>query len=143
MLINSANLDALRAGFKTSYQAGVATAKATTMWPRIATRIPATTKEQKYGWLGKFPRVREWIGPRAVQNLMQHDYAIKEKPWELTVPVDKDDIETDNLGIYAPMFEQIGQQTEALPDQLILHCCSPVSPPLATTDSTFSTPTIR
>lgn len=119
MLINSANLDALRAGFKTSYQTGVATARASTMWTRIATRIPSSTKEQKYGWLGKFPRVREWIGPRAVQNLMQHDYAISEKPWELTVAVDKDDIETDNLGIYGPMFEQMGQQTETLPDQLI------------------------
>jgi phage major head subunit gpT-like protein len=119
MLVNAANLDSLRVGFKTSFQRGVATAKATTMWSRIATLVPATTKEQKYGWLGRFPRVREWIGPRALQNLMQHDYSIKERPWELTVTVDKDDIETDNLGIYTPMFEQMGQQTEALPDQLI------------------------
>lgn len=119
MLVNSANLDTLRVGFKTSFQQGIDQAQARSFWTRVATRVPSTQKEQKYGWLGKFPRVREWIGPRAVQNLMQHDYAITEKPWELTVGVDKDDIETDNLGIYAPMFQQMGAQTLALPDQLI------------------------
>lgn len=40
---------------------------------------------------------------------MQHDYAIAEKPWELTIGVDRDDIETDNLGIYNPMFQEMGR----------------------------------
>ena len=119
MLINAAALNDLRVGFKTSFQQGIADAQARSFWARVATRVPATTREQKYGWLGRFPRVREWIGPRAIQNLMQHDYSIKEKAWELTVGVDRDDIETDNLGIYAPMFQQIGAQTIALPDQLV------------------------
>jgi len=117
MLVNAANLETLRVGFKTSFQGGLAQAKDD--WDRIATLIPASQKEQKYGWLGKVPRVREWIGPRAVQNLQQHDYAIREKPWELTIGVDKDDVETDNLGIYAPMFAEMGMQTKALPSQLV------------------------
>lgn len=109
MLINSANLDALRVGFKTTFQGALG--QASQDWQRIATVVPATTKEQKYGWLGKVPNVREWIGPRAVQNLMQHDYAIKEKALELTIGVDRDDIETDNLGIYAPLFAEMGLST--------------------------------
>ncbi len=117
MLINAANLDTLRVGFKTSFQNGMGMAPS--QWSRVATRVTATQKEQKYGWLGKVPRVREWVGPRAVQNLMQHDYAIKEKAWELTVGVDKDDVETDNLGIYSSMFEEIGLETQTLPDSLV------------------------
>ena len=117
MLVNAANLDSLRVGYKTTFQTGQAMAPS--FWERVATLITSTQKEQKYGWLGKIPRVREWIGPRAVQNLMQHDYAITEKPWELTISVDRDDIETDNLGIYGPMFAEMGAQTKALPDQLI------------------------
>ena len=109
MLVNSANLDALRVGFKTTFQGGLAVAP--NDWARITTVVPATTKEQKYGWLGKIPSVREWIGPRAVQNLTQSDYAIKEKALELTVGVDRDDIETDNLGIYGPLFTEMGQAT--------------------------------
>jgi len=118
MLINAANLDALRAGFKTSFQEGQA-GMAATQYARVATVVPSTQKTQKYGWLGKFPNVREWIGPRAVHNLAQHDYAISEKPWELTIGVDRDDIETDNLGIYAPMFRQMGESTGGKWDQLV------------------------
>jgi len=117
MLINAANLDTLRVGFKTSFQGGLG--QAASFWDRVATLIASTQIEQKYGWLGKMPRVREWIGPRAVQNLMQSDYAIREKAWELTIGVDRDHIETDNLGIYTPMFQEMGAQTKALPDQLI------------------------
>ena len=81
--------------------------------------VASTQKEQKYGWLGKIPRVREWMGPRVVQNLMQHDYAIKEKPLELTISVDRDDIETDNLGIYTPLFTEMGLSTGAEWDNMV------------------------
>jgi len=117
MLINAANLDALRAGFKTSYQQGLGIASS--QYLQVATVVPSTAKTQKYGWLGKVPGVREWIGPRLVQNLEQHDYSITEKKWELTIAVDRDDIETDNLGIYAPMFQEMGASTGAKWDELV------------------------
>lgn len=117
MLINAANLEALRAGFKTSFQGGLG--QASTMHAQVATVVPSTTKEQKYGWLGKIPNVQEWVGARVVQNLMQHDYSIKEKAWELTLGVDRDDIETDNLGIYGPLFTEMGMSTGAKWDLLV------------------------
>ncbi|MFD1342886.1 Mu-like prophage major head subunit gpT family protein [Litorisediminicola beolgyonensis] len=117
MLVNAANLDALRAGFKTTFQNGLG--QASSMYTSVATLVPASTKEQKFGWLGKIPNVREWIGPRAVQNLTQHDYTIREKPWELTIGVDRDDIETDNLGIYTPLFTEMGMSTGAKKDDLV------------------------
>lgn len=116
MLINAANLDALRAGFKTSFQGGLG--QAPSNYLRVTTVVPSSTKEQKYGWLGKLPNVREWVGPRAVQNLMQHDYSIKEKALELTIAVDRDDIETDNLGIYTPLFTEMGMSTGAEWDRM-------------------------
>lgn len=116
MLINSANLDGLRVGFKSSFQSGLG--MSSSMHAQVATMVPSTQLEQKYGWLGKFPNVSEWIGPRNVHNLQQHDYSIKEKPWELTIGVDRDHIETDNLGIYTPMFQEMGQSTGAHWDQL-------------------------
>jgi phage major head subunit gpT-like protein len=75
------------------------------------TRVPSTQKEQRYGWLGKLPNVREWIGDRVVQSISESDYSIKEKKWELTVGVDRDDIETDNLGQYSVLFEAIGESS--------------------------------
>ncbi|MEL7681072.1 Mu-like prophage major head subunit gpT family protein [Citromicrobium bathyomarinum] len=116
MIINRANLSAVRTGFSTAFKEGLGMAKP--QYDRIATVVPATTKDQKYGWLGKVPNVREWIGPRALQNLQEHSYEISEKPWELTIPVDRDDIETDNIGVYAPLFKEMGMSTGSFWDTL-------------------------
>ncbi|MEJ0012798.1 MAG: Mu-like prophage major head subunit gpT family protein [Bauldia sp.] len=117
MLINSANLDAIRVGFSTAFQGGQGLA--TSQYARVSMQVPATLKEQKYGWLKDMPGPREWVGPRAVHNLAASDYTIREKPWELTVAVDRDDIETDNLGIYTPMFTAMGQSTGSQWEQLV------------------------
>ncbi len=117
MRINSATLDALRAGFKTNFQGGLGQAQS--QYTQVATVVPSTTSEEKYGWLGKVPGMREWLGDRVVQNLMEHDYAIKNKPFELTISVDRDDIDDDKLGTYAPLFTEMGMSTAAHPDLLI------------------------
>lgn len=117
MIINRENLNGVRTGFSTAYSAGLG--QATSQHALVSTIVPANTREQKYGWLGKMPSVREWIGARVVQNLSESDYSIREKKFELTIGVDRDDIETDNLGIYKPMFEEMGQSTGSKKDQLV------------------------
>lgn len=117
LIVNRANLSAVYTGFKTAFQNGIGQHKS--QWQTVATRVPSTTKEERYGWLGKIPNVREWLGDRVVQNLVQHDYAIKNKPFELTIGVDRDDIEDDQYGIYAPLFTEMGQSVAAHPDQLV------------------------
>jgi len=117
MIINSAALAALRVGFSTAFKKGLG--QTSSQYTLVSTTVPATTKEQRYGWLGKIPNVREWIGARVVQNLSEADYSIREKKWELTIGVDRDDIETDNLGIYAPLFENMGESTGSQWDQLV------------------------
>jgi phage major head subunit gpT-like protein len=122
MLVNAGNLDSLRVTFSTAFDQGLGVAP--TQYTRVATVVPSTTKEQKYGWLGKMPGVREWIGPRVVQNLAQHDYSIKEKALELTIGVDRDDIETDNLGIYGTLFQQMGESTGSEWERMVWQCVS-------------------
>lgn len=113
MLINSANLTGLRDGFQTSFQEGMGQAEA--QHGRVATTVNSTNAQEKYGWMGKLPNVREWLGPRAVQNLMEHDYTIRNKAFELTIGVDRDDISDDNLGIYSPLFREMGMSVGAHP----------------------------
>ncbi|WP_261949086.1 Mu-like prophage major head subunit gpT family protein [Paenibacillus melissococcoides] len=45
----------------------------------VATKVPSTTGEENYKWLGKMPRMREWVGDREIQNLQASDYTIKTK----------------------------------------------------------------
>lgn len=117
MLVNAANLNALRVGFRTNFQGGLG--QAPSMHERISTRVPSTSRKEKYGWLGKVPGFREWIGARQVQNLSQYDYEIENRPFEQTVGVDRDDIEDDNLGIYAPLFTELGRSAGAIYPELI------------------------
>lgn len=117
MLINGQNLQTLGIGFESSFQRGIG--MAATQWQRMATRVGSSTGKNEYGWLGQFPNVREWLGDRVVHGMQAHDYTIKNKPFELTVGVDRDDIEDDNIGIYGPFFEQMGMSSAAHPDQLV------------------------
>lgn len=117
MIINSQTLDSLRVGFKTEFQRGLGMAP--TMRDRVAMTVPSTTFENRYGWLRKLSGMREWIGPRAIDNISEASYAIANRHFEKTVAVDRNDIEDDNLGQYSAMFAEMGELTAALPEQLV------------------------
>lgn len=117
MIVNHSNLAILNQAFSGAFKGGLA--MATPMWSQIATLVPSTTAEQKYGWLGKITKFREWIGERQYQNLVQHDYAIKNKTFENTVEVSRDEIEDDQFGVYTPVIQQLGQDATLHPDELV------------------------
>ena len=117
MIINHANLSILNQAFSAAFKNGLGTAPS--QWSSVATMVPSTTSEQKYGWLGKITKFREWLGDRQVQNLLAHDYSIKNKTFENTVGVDRDEIEDDQYGVYKPVFEQLGQDAATHPDELV------------------------
>lgn len=100
-----------------SFQRGLG--RAPTEHLAVAMVVRSSTGANEYGWLGKFPSVREWLGPRVVQNLKGFGYTIKNRDWELTIAVDRNDVEDDNTGLYAPMFEEMGQSTSAKACQLV------------------------
>lgn len=111
MLLNSSNLKTLGIGFKAAYQGALG--QAPTDHLKVSTIVTSSNKSEEYGWLGKFPNVREWIGDRVIHGMQSHGYTIKNKPFELTVAVDRDDISDDNVGIYGPMFTEMGLATGA------------------------------
>lgn len=104
-------------GFKASFQKAFAAHEP--VWPRIATRVPSSTKEEKYGWLGKLASMREWIGDRVFQSLTTSDYAIKNRKFEGSYELDRDDIADDAVGIFTPFLEDLGQTGAELPDRLV------------------------
>lgn len=80
-------------GFQTTFQRGFA--GVTPTWSQIATRVASTTKTEKYGWIGAWPKIREWLGDRHVNELSASDYSITNRKFESTVSVDRDDVEDD------------------------------------------------
>lgn len=117
MIVNQQALRGIATGFKTTFTKAFDTA--TTLWEKVATKVPSTTGEENYKWLGKMPRMREWIGDREIQNLEASDYTVKNKDFELTVGVDRNDIEDDTIGLYGPVIQEIGQSAATFPDDLV------------------------
>lgn len=117
MEINSTNLRTAYVGFNAAFQSGLA--EATSLAGQVATTVPSTTKENEYGWLGKFPRFREWIGDRTINSLAKHSYTIKNRKFESTIEVEADDVSDDNLGIYRPLFQDMGSAAGTFADGLV------------------------
>lgn len=116
-LLNSTSLRTLGTGFKATFQRGLSNAPS--QYQRIATVVPSSNSAEEYGWLGQVPGVREWIGDRVIQNLSAHSYTIRNRDFESTIGVQRNDIEDDNLGMYAPMFEELGRSVGTHKETLV------------------------
>ncbi len=117
MLINKKNIDDLFTSFSTAFNKGLSGAQS--CYKDISMVIPSTSRETNYGWLGQFPKLREWVGDRVVQNLTAHNYVIENKKYESTISVQRDEIEDDQYGIFSPILEEMGRVTQEHPDELI------------------------
>lgn len=117
MIVNRANLNDMFRGFQLLF--GDAFASATSQYQRVAMTVPSMTSEEKYAWLGKMPRFREWVGDRVFNSLRTSDFTIKNKKWEQSVEVDRVDIEDDKFGIYSPLLQNMGAEAKTHPDDLV------------------------
>ncbi|MBI1492859.1 Mu-like prophage major head subunit gpT family protein [Halocynthiibacter styelae] len=118
MMITPAILSALQVGFKKNFQDAFTATQPESDYQRVATTITSTSASETYGWLGKFPKMREWIGDRVIKDMEAHGYSIVNKDFEATVGVDRNHIQDDNLGIYAPLFQEMGMSAARQPDDL-------------------------
>ncbi|GAB4192562.1 MAG: Mu-like prophage major head subunit gpT family protein [Thalassobaculales bacterium] len=117
MIINQATLTGVYTGFKAHFQAALD--QAPSHRATVATVVPSSTREEEYGWLGKVPGMREWLGDRVVHGVASHGYKVKNRDFELTIGVDRNDIEDDRLGVYAPLFQEMGMSVAAHPEILV------------------------
>jgi phage major head subunit gpT-like protein len=117
MIINQASIQAIYKSFNTLFQDAFKGVE--TLFQRVAMVVPSTVREHHYAWLGAFPKMREWIGERHIKNLEAHDYTIKNKDWEATIEVDRNDIEDDSIGVYSPVVSGLGDAAGKHPDELV------------------------
>lgn len=117
MLVNRQAIAAIYKSFSLIFAEAMKAAQP--VYTKIATEVPSSTRENVYPWLGKVPRLREWIGDRQIHNLAAHSWTIVNKDWEATIEVDRNDIEDDTLGVYTPIIQQLGEAAELHPDELI------------------------
>jgi len=117
-VITAAVLASLNTGFKTQYQAGYDAMAPQSQYQKVAMEVSSQDASETYGWLGDFPAMREWIGDRVLKDMKQTGYQILNKDFEVTVSVDRNNIEDDKLGVMGPRFRLLGEQAAQQPDVL-------------------------
>ena len=117
MIINSQTLDLAYRGFKTVVSDAMMQAPA--FGKDIAMTVRSASRDETYGWLGAFPAIREWIGPRVVQNLQANGFTIRNRKFESTLEILREELADDKLGLFKPMFAEMGQAAVRHPEELI------------------------
>jgi phage major head subunit gpT-like protein len=92
---------------------------ATPLYPQLCTEIPSDKSEEKYGWLGAAPNIREWVDERQAMGLLDYDYTLKNKLWEATMAVSRSELEDDQLGQILIRARDMGQRARRHPDDLL------------------------
>jgi len=116
-IITPALITSLRTGYDKAFQDALASTP--TDWEKVATRVPSSNTSNTYGWLNQFPKLREWVGDRVVKDMAAQAYQIQNKLYEGTVGVKRTDIEDDNVGVYTPLFAEMGRAAKAHADELV------------------------
>lgn len=121
MNLTSANLQALFKAYNTNFQQGMSSlGDNASLFEQIATVVPSTTAVEVYPWLNTLPRMREWLGDRVIHSIEGADFSIKNRKFELTEGVGRDQIEDDTYGLYGPMMQEMGRSSREHPNELIV-----------------------
>ena len=117
MLITPSTLKALQVTidlrFKQAYNA------VNPISTRLASTIPSGARGNVYPMHAKLAKLRQWEGERKVVNAKCYRYNLDNEKYELTLEVDRDDIEDDNIGVYSMVIDDMGQQSRLWPDDLV------------------------
>lgn len=103
----------LQATFFKAYDAG------TPYHPSLCTEVPSTARQEKYGWLGSAPTMREWVDERAPKALLSSEYTLVNKHYEASINIDRDDLDDDQLGQHQFRVQDMGNRARRHPDALL------------------------
>lgn len=102
-------------GLNAAYEQGYA--MPAPWWSQVAMEIPSDTELETYGWMDRIDKMRQWVGPRKVNNVPLRSRSVTNVDWELTESIPRNKFLDDKLGLYAPLAKNMGWQAAKLHDQ--------------------------
>jgi len=117
MDVTRAALGALNTAFTTAFNTRLTGTETT--YGRIAMTVPSSTRHQAYPKLSELGPMREWIGERYIERLEKDGFTITNRKFEKTIAVAADDIADDQIGLFTPIVNDMGQVAAELPDDLV------------------------
>ena len=87
-----------------------------TYWDRFATLVPSKSKKEAYIWMDRLPQMRKWIDERVFANPAVRYQEIENEKFELSINLERTDIEDDTLGVFDRIVPEIGRAAKIWPD---------------------------
>lgn len=117
MLVTKASIQALMVVYSGRYRAAYDGTPAFSS--QFTTTLPSTTASNTYGWMTRIPGMRKWVGSRVFKNMKTEAYTLINETYESSVEMSVNDIEDDNLGVYGPLFDELGRGNAKWQDQVM------------------------
>jgi len=89
-------------------------------WRDLVTFVKSTDDTEVYPWLGDLPEVREWLGERQARDLAGGDFSIKNKKYESTIGVLRDDIDDDKMDGVRLRIQSMAAKMAAYPEKMVM-----------------------
>jgi len=86
----------------------------------LALMIRSTGAYEKLGWLGAMPIVQEWIGEANVKEFQDFNYTLRNKDWQVSIPMDENDWEDDQTGAFALIPDMLAERIGVHPEKLMV-----------------------
>jgi len=116
-LITPAPISALQVGFHGNFRQGYGDSQP---WSTaLTTPIMSSNASELYGHMGRILAMRQWVGPRLLRDLESFSQTVVNLPFENTISVKQEHLADDSLGVYAPLFQELGRSGAKWPDQLL------------------------
>lgn len=106
----------LRAAFMKAYD----TAESPADIMGMVLEVPSSASEEKYGWLGQVPQMREWLDERQLSGLADFDYTLPNVDYEATLKVSKNVKDDDQLGAVQIRIADLAKRARTHPRKLFM-----------------------
>ncbi|MGL4986407.1 MAG: Mu-like prophage major head subunit gpT family protein [Treponemataceae bacterium] len=109
-IIKDSTLESLRTMVKGEFKQRLSELEGMDNYKKIVTIITSNSASNTYGWLGSFPKLKEWVGRRTLESIKESSYVLKNERHEATLQVKRTDIEDDNFGFYGTMSRSMADE---------------------------------
>ncbi len=117
MDINASTLRSIYTGLSTAFNTRFSAVAS--LYNTVAMDVTSITSANEYPRLDDLPGFREWLGDRIIHDLGGQTYTIKNKTFEKTIAIKREQIEDDQIGIFTPVAAQMGQDAAEFPDTIV------------------------
>ena len=87
-------------------------------YSKVCMTVPSDGADEKYGWLGAYPGVREWLGERQFNEMRAATYEIVNKHWESSLLIPRNDLKDGRTLQYTATMQNLAAEATHHPDEL-------------------------